>query len=55
MTFDCYNEILRDQLPGKFFLVACLFRLGVSFGGPLFVEKSGSQFVKKMAAVLSSC
>lgn len=50
MTFGCYNELLRDQLPGSLSISAW-----VSCGGPLFVEKSGSQFLKKMAAVLSSC
>jgi len=42
MTFDCYNEILRDQLPGSLSISAW-----VSCGNPLFVEKSGSQFLQK--------
>ena len=37
MTFDCYNEILGDQLPGSLSI-----SVWVPFGGPLFVEKSGS-------------
>ena len=47
MTADCFYETAPN------FLVAFLFGPGCPVV-PLFVEKSGSEFLAKMAAVLSS-